>query len=176
MGHYHAEVLIPSKENVEEQVEEIMSPYYEENEDEEAIKLWDWYMIGGRWKGAHDPTYKQEEDPDHIIPCRYCNATGLREDMGHWEDGKKVFKDEWAEKCNGCNVCHGTGKELTWPTEWKSHPKDTISINEIPEGLTCYTLILPGKVLEDIEKTLVKKLLEENGIDEGFLVTVDYHC
>lgn len=169
MGHYHAEVWIPEKENAEAQVEEIMEPYYEEKGG-----FWDWYMIGGRWKGFHDPTYVQETDPDHIIPCRYCNSTGLRDDMGHWENGKKVFKDAWAEKCNGCNVCHGTGKELTWPTQWASHPKDVIPISETPEDLKCPTLILPGKVLQDLEGP-IKPVLEKEGITEGYLVTVDYH-
>lgn len=110
--------------------------------------------------------------------------------MGHWKNGKKVFTDTWAEKCNGCNVCHGTGKALKWPTDWAPHPKDIIPLSELPDNLSCYTLVLPEKVIhweedffnkdegeltKEVRKIRLSLILEEEKITSGYLVTVDYH-
>ena len=185
--HYHCEVWIPTNENVETLVEKAMAPYYEE---ENENGFWDWYAIGGRWKGAHVPGYEQKKDPDHQRPCTFCAGTGLRKDMGHWENQKKVFNDEWAEKMDGCNVCHGTGVEVTWPTQWKPHAKDVIPVSEIPKDFSPATLILPSGVLKSEEyipdaPTLEEKfkptpfsvegVLRSKDITTGYLVTVDYH-
>ena len=163
--HHHAEVLISSDEDVIEQVREAMAPYYEENEPEGGF--WDWYQIGGRWMGAHVSGYDPYEDPQHMATCRWCGGTGRRTDV------------EPADPEMGCNVCHGDGVELLWATQWDPYPKDVIPVSEIPDDLTCVTLILPdGALQEDGLKEFegnVKKTLEAKGITEGFLVTVDYH-
>lgn len=174
--HYHCEVWIPNNQNVEEEVRDAMDPYYVGNE---GRGFWDWYQIGGRWKGTHIPGYNPEEDPEHMLTCRYCEGTGLRDDMGHWEGRKKIFNDKRAEEMNGCNVCHGNGVEITWPTEWGPHPQDIIPISKAPDDLTCATLILPGEVLRqevmELAGRKVKDMLKELGVIDGYLVTVDYH-
>jgi len=64
---------------------------------------WDWYQVGGRWKGYLFPDYNPEEDPVHKRTCYMCKGTGKRPDM---------------EVTDGCNVCAGTGIETVWPTSW----------------------------------------------------------
>ena len=185
--HYHCEVWIKDNKEVESQVKEAMSPYYE-NEGENDKGFWDWYQISGRWKGTHDPTYDANKDTRHLIPCSLCKSTGLREDWGYWEDDEKIFNDDWARQCNGCNGCKGTGMEVTWPTQWKPHPKDVLPIKKILDTLTCATLILPQGAFQDEEwnghdfiptdfkgKT-VNEYLKKYNIEDGYLVTVDYHC
>jgi hypothetical protein len=53
--HYHAEIILPPTDEVEKAIEEIMTPYSEHEEDNEyyAQAFWDFYIIGGRWAGAH---------------------------------------------------------------------------------------------------------------------------
>jgi len=148
--HHHAEIYIPNLINVEKQVAEIMKPYDENTNDSENA-FWDWYQIGGRWKGVHDPKYSQENDPEH--------------------------------------KCHGTGMATTWPTTWKPHPKDIIPISDITDSLEPYTLIINGKVFHK-EKYItepdtfgkfvdtpftIKDILNQEGIKNGYLVTIDYH-
>lgn len=171
--HYHAEVWVHSLNNIEKQVEEAMSPFREEDEDEEAKGFWDWYQIGGRWKGEHDPTYHIDKDPANFETCDLCGGTGKRKDI---------------EVANGCNRCGGTGTAMKWPTQWGNHPLDVIPVKNIPNGLNCYTLLIPdvdllhksewnGETWIDTEfKGKVKPELEKRNIKDGYLVTVDYHC
>ena len=170
--HYHAEVWIESDKNDEKQVKEAMAPYHERGKG-----FWEWYQVGGRWKGVHVPGYKAEDDPENQKnPCTWCNGTGTREDTG-----KK------------CNACDGKGVGTKWPTEWQPHAKDVIPVAEIPDTLAPFTLVLPGKVFhreeyhpeeKDIDrkfqetefaKKTVKQVLQEEKITSGYLVTVDYH-
>ena len=187
--HYHAEVLIRRPDNIEEQVSHIMTPYQEDHDEDEGsvAGFWDWWQIGGRYTGEHDPDYDATIDPSHIKVCSICGGTGDRPDWVYYEDGVRKFKDSWAETCNGCNSCQGTGKTTTWPTEWKPHEKDILSVSKIPEELTCYSLVLPdmdvlhtkawngNDFIETEFDGKVKAALEKYNIKEGYLVTVDYH-
>jgi len=202
--HYHAEVWIKTNENVESQVESALAPYDEDlqviQREEDGETWWenpdgwfDWWEIGGRWKGEHVEGYDPTEDPAHLETCDICGGTG---DRPGWvlyiyeEDGtrKRTFKDAWAKECNGCNSCLGTGKRLSWPTGWKQHHKDVIPIADIRDDLTCYTLVVGDKVMHDeiytgdgfadgpMKNKTVKQALAELGVKDGYLVTVDYHC
>jgi hypothetical protein len=50
--HYHLEIIMPPTDDVEGRVAEIMTPFDEYGEDTYCA-FWDWYVIGGRWAGAH---------------------------------------------------------------------------------------------------------------------------
>jgi len=187
--HYHVEVYIPkgeesatpTPEDVEGIVSEILEPYNEERGGNNSSFAWDWYEIGGRWKGAHVPGYDIETDPANIETCRICNGTGIR------PNGLSDFGVEWFRSTNGCNGCNGTGKAVKWPTQFSPHPKDVIPVSEVPDCLSCYVLIMNGKAYETerwtgkaFKKTKFKGnaylLLKSLGITEGYLVTVDCHC
>jgi len=198
--HYHAEVWIKDKENVEAEILRIMAPYDETLEVEQYTDegdtywinpsgFWDWYQIGGRWKGTHVPGYKPSEDPDHLKTCDLCLGSGDRPGWVYYEEGERHFKDDWAEKCNGCNGCKGTGQSVKWPTDWDPHELDVIPVSQIPDDLDCHTLIVNGEVFQidywdrtskkivdtEFKGSTVKVKLDELGITDGYLVTVDYH-
>ena len=150
--HYHCEVWIPNNQNVEEEVSEAMEPYSEELGEK---GFWDWYQIGGRWKGSHVPGYDPDKDPANLVSNRITGTL-----------------------------------EIAWPTKWIAHTKDIIPVSEIPDSLSCATLILPDKVFkyteyipdgptleERIKKTPfnTKEELKARGLNTGYLVTVDYH-
>ncbi len=68
-------------------------------------RVWDWYVIGGRWTGLLTG-YEPEKDPRNIETCSLCKGTGTRTD---W---LKSTSPEWVKECNGCNGCLGTGKSV----------------------------------------------------------------
>ncbi|KKM60872.1 hypothetical protein LCGC14_1537350 [marine sediment metagenome] len=166
--HYHAEVWLPKPEDAEEQVSRTLAPH-----EEQAGGWWDWWQIGGRWKGAHVAGYDSVKDPAHLKTCWLCRGTGQRTDM--------VVKD-------GCNGCAGTGKKVDWPTQWPAHEGDVMGVAELRPDLDCHTLVLPERQPLHVEewngKTFVKtgftgnvaEVLREHGVKAGYLVTVDYHC
>lgn len=186
--HYHAEVLIPEdtpSENVHAFVTALMAPFDEDLEDGEGSqrKWWDWWQIGGRYKGSHVPVYDWETDPDHEIRCDLCVGTGTR------PNGLEEFGQAWFDSCNGCNGCLGKGVRNMWPTQVDAHPLDVIPIDQVSDELTAWTLVTrdgvlhqerfewdeateTGEIIKDLWDGKVKAAL--NG-SKGLLVTVDYH-
>jgi len=189
--HYHAEVWIPHTEDIESQVAKAMEP------DEEHGGFWDWYQVGGRWKGAHAPDYDPEKDRAHMVKCDLCNGTGVR------PGGKEQFGEKWFAANNGCNGCQGKGEKLEWPTQWQPHEGDVMAVREIQDTLGCHTLVTPEGIFErevhnpdwDHDKPFdenraagreymlpnpvfdgkVAVFLRGKGVAAGYLVTVDYH-
>ncbi len=177
--HYHAEVWLPSKEDVEEQLAEILGPHQEG----ENGGWWDWYQVGGRWSGAHHTEYSPEKDPRNWERCGICKGTGIREDKAcngchhHTEDGKLEQQVEGRR-----------GWCVKWPTGWAPYDGDVIPVAEVADDLKSYTLVVPGEVLHqqiyepgggkmvDQDMGTVKQELAKRGITEGYMVTVDYHC
>jgi len=181
--HYHAEVYLKELgTSIQDQIQEILDPYNEDVDEPNPKSFWDWWQVGGRWKGAHVPDYDANKDPDHQERCWLCGGTGVR------PGGREQFGEEWFKETGGCNGCHGTGMATKWPTQWTPHDKDVIPVSEVPENLTCYTIVLLGKVLHEeewngekfvkgkIDGKTIKEVLKENDITDGYLVTVDYHC
>ena len=201
--HYHAEVWVSKpralfgssfKESTDRAVEIAMAPH-QENEDGDG--WWDWYQIGGRYTGRHDPSYDPSGDPANIEKCPTCNGTGFRTDKG----GKEERVKDPTYTCNACGDFildenkkivgwkhgpAGAGKRAKWPTSWVPFAGDVMEVRDIPELLSCYTLVVKGQVEqervwngEDFVATdfdgLVVPKLKELGITDGYLVTVDYH-
>ena len=170
--HYHAEVWIENSNDVNSRVSEAMAPYEEENRGGGYGGFWDWYQIGGRYKGTHVVGYDSETDPAHKETCRLCNGTGLRDDnLGKQE---RLYNPDY--RCNGCG---GVGISTKWPTDWKRHDKDVILVSELYDGISAYTAIIPNKVAHSDGRNAggvdVKRFLHSNGITVGYIVTVDYH-
>lgn len=84
--------------------------------------FWDWWQIGGRWKGSLVPDYNPDDDPAHKETCRICKGTGER------PGGLEEFGQKWYDNCNGCNGCSGTGTSNTWPTQWRPHDGDIVTV------------------------------------------------
>ena len=58
--HAHVLVLVPTPDNIQKQIEQLLAPYEETapsetEEDNQSssspLFYWDWYVIGGRWQG-----------------------------------------------------------------------------------------------------------------------------
>lgn len=153
--HYHCEIWFEKKpDDLRKAVDAAMAPFYEYDQDgnfkAEGPRLWDWYQIGGRWRGAHDPEYDAEKDETLVEKCEYCDG----------------FKKD-------CRYCDGKGRRLAWPTGWPPHEKDLIEISELTGKLGAATLIVRDETYDEIQDVVAK--LAELGITTGWLVTVDYH-
>ena len=64
--HYHCEIILPPGVPIKETVAQVLRPFNEtlpEDDEGKCPGFWDWYQIGGRWTGAHDPSYDPEADP-----------------------------------------------------------------------------------------------------------------
>ncbi len=180
--HYHCEIWFPDRpDDIEKAVAEAMAPHLEVYEaDGGGRGIWDWYQIGGRWKGCHDSTYDASSDESHKAPCVLCEGTGKR------SDGER-FGAEWMAEMNGCNGCKGSGVAVTWPTTWKPHDLDAIAVDALPGDFKACTLIANGHAYVDRlyrpkypEATdgfdgRLKVKLAELGLVGGWVVTVDYH-
>lgn len=66
-------------------------------------KKWDWWTVGGRYTGKLAAGYDPAKDPANTETCWLCGGTGKRTDM-------------LVE--NGCNGCDGTGRKLTFASDW----------------------------------------------------------
>lgn len=177
--HYHAEVWVPTLENLQEQIEEILAPYSEHGNNEEAF--FDWWQIGGRWTGLHDSSYDPEKDRENYEDCRMCGGTGLRND----ELGQAHRLKDPTYTCNGCTrwdnetqkaVPHhfGPGKALKWPTSWVAKGS-WCKVEALADDIKPFTLVVGNGIFHDEHSVGAKEKLTELGITTGYLVTVDYH-
>lgn len=202
--HYHVEVWLPNiTDDLDEQIELTMYPFSENadvfyDEEEEywynPDAIFDWYRIGGRYTGRHDG-YDPSKDLDNWENCPLCRGTGFRDDV----IGKDARKKNPSYTCNGCGVFdakigkwshgpNGEGFRLKWPTQWVRYSGDVIEVAKIKDDLTAYHLVVGDKVYSyhnwdyDTHKLkdgsmrgTIKQKLEELGITDGYLVTVDCH-
>lgn len=203
--HYHAEIYLEKLENVDEQIAEIMKPYdegleierYEEDGEElwrNPRGFWDFWVIGGRWTGDHTG-YDPWKDRLNYSKCRWCGGTGFRNDAV----GQEEREIGPTYTCNSCGEYDletktwshgefGPGLSMAWIP--RPYYGDLMHIAGIKDDLTCYTLIVNGKIYPkehfDYENLTflknpefdgnVMKKLNELGIKDGYLITVDYHC
>lgn len=151
---------------------------------------WDWFVIGGRWTGVKD-NYDPRKDRRNWEKCPLCEGTGYRSD----ELGKEAREKNPTYTCNACGEydnekkvwTHGglpEGMRVAW--HYKRHDGDIMPVKDISDDLSCYTLIIGKDVFHMEEwdgntfvKTdfdgKVKQKLDQMGITDGYLVTVDYH-
>jgi hypothetical protein len=155
--------------------------------------FWDWWQIGGRYTGSHTPDYDPEMDPRNVEKCDLCHGTGFRRDVV----GRAARELTPSYTCNGCGECKdgkwthgklGAGKRTKWPTSWAPSLGDVIPADKVTPELSAFTLIVGDRVIHQeewngtdwvpgsLKDKNVKAVLDELGISDGYLVTVDYHC
>ena len=146
--HFHCEVHIPesSKDDpVNLTVEELMAPYCEHDGPH---GFWDWFQIGGRWKGQHMAFYNPDKDP-----------------ANHDDSGKLMWPTFWKHHEGDVMPVANVSDELTSytlvaaGTVFHTEEWSPTASNFVPTGFD-------GNV---------KAKLKELGITDGALVTVDYH-
>ena len=65
--HYFVGVILPNIDNIQGDVEAMLSPY-DENEESNEETHWDWWEIGGRWDGILKDGVRNTDKPyDHYI-------------------------------------------------------------------------------------------------------------
>lgn len=146
MSHYFGAAVVPAgttRAEVEKHLPDLLDPH-EEHYDEATdtwIGEWDWWQVGGRWTGVWGE-YDPERDPANIETCIHCAGFGRRPDAARFE----AESPGWAEANGGCNGCRGTGRALKWPTGWRPHDGDVITVAALlnnPPLLRPHTLFLP---------------------------------
>jgi hypothetical protein len=161
--HYHVEVYVnaDNSEAAAQAAEELLAPF-DENEVGLDAGKWDWYQIGGRWRGAHISAEAITDDIPLEI-CSLCNGTGTRPDAAK-------FGDAWMEAMRGCNGCNGRGRERPWPTQWPRHSVDICPIEQVRPDLTAHALITPDGQWIELDGRAVP-------VPDGpcWAVTVDCH-
>ena len=129
--HFHVELVVPT-DKVAGLKGDALDAFVSDRLESKVS--FDWFQVGGRWRGIHDLTYDSAKDPALIENCTLCSGTGRRPDAS-------TFGNEWIEMNKGCNGCAGTGKSQKWPTQWDVHKKDVMPVSEVPEKLDCYQLV-----------------------------------
>lgn len=188
--HYHAEIWVPTLENLDQQIEDLMEPH---RENDQGSGFWDWYQIGGRWTGSHD-NYDPTNDRANYEKCFLCNGTGFRDDAL----GQKAREKSPSYTCNACGTFDGATKKwgygifgpglaLKFQSHWVRREAEAVPVESITDSLSCYVLIIGERVfmqkIWDGQNYVptgfdgnVKSFLEKHKIQSGYLVTVDYHC
>jgi len=170
--HSHVELWVPERtSDPNKLVDRIMARF--------VGPFCDYYSVGGRWTGEHDG-YDPSSDVENYSVCDCCKGTGTRSDdipAGMNQDYIRV---------NGCNGCQGCGLTMDWTL--KPHPGDILELEKVQDKLTCCNLIVvrfgprgglkkPEKFDSDGWKNVirVKPKLQELGITNGILITLDTH-
>lgn len=180
--HFLHIVIIPGIDNpamgdIENSVDDAMS--YFEN------RKYDWYQIGGRWTGFFDD-YDPDTDSANIIICKWCNGTGMRNDLV----GQNLRKENPDYKCNSCQ---GKGEHPVRPTEYKPHLEDCVSVPEYlsiietnPKDKLPYSILFPDGSWIEEESWDGEKIQENDNYHNDIIVNlqkyidclavvVDYH-
>jgi hypothetical protein len=152
--HYHAECWFPfdPTDDLEEAVHALMRPF-DENGPEAQARIWDWYQIGGRWRGHHDPSYDINSDPT-------CSGVWPTQFKLHEADCMRVIE------CPDDLTAHTLF--IYDDGEWNDH---TAYQKQVWDGAS-------EQFLDGPFDGNVQNKLEELGLEpecDGWLVTVDYH-
>lgn len=97
--------------------------------------VWDWYSIGGRWRGLLSD-YDPADDPENQETCNICGGTGFRTDPL----GERTRAEQPTYTCNGCGEYnqetqewghgkYGPGIKLKWPSSWVEHDGDAMQLS-----------------------------------------------
>lgn len=92
--HYKGYV-ITKKIPTEEKLNEILRPYFEENEDNQTGFSWDWWQIGGRYGGNIKINFNPEDNEDDCYMFRNRNNKYfISEALNDLKEKIKPYYDE----------------------------------------------------------------------------------
>lgn len=187
--HYHVEVMVPAEEaeTAEQAIaraEERIAQYGYSEFDEDRWARWDWYMVGGRWRGVHVDGRTPFTDDLERETCNLCEGTGvhrgvadrtapfLREADGTLWSEERI--QAWLEWSGGCNGCRGEGSQLPWPTQWDPHPLDACRNSEAHRDLLPYAYVdLNGEWVETsgADERMNRAIAQQVGVEGGDTLT-----
>lgn len=186
--HYFGSAIVPpgtSYADAHDLATKLLAPYDEnlcEHEDDcSCERVWDWWVIGGRWTGAlseYDPTL----DPANYERCFICGGSGQRKRTespfaGDWTDQQW---EGWLQSSGGCNGCQGKGEALSF--RFQPHEGDVAPVRFALNARVPYTVFcehgVTGKFAYPEDKDEHFAQVREHLADhhaEDWLVVVDYH-
>ena len=149
--HFHCEIILPPTDDIKTAVAQIMAPFDEnlDSDDENAssYRFWDWFVIGGRWSGAHIEAKLGEERlhefRQKLIDMK-VTVSGLQ--AGKQELSPKdqipmvdaLWRDMFPE--SGIDVCP-LFNHYNDQYSKEGMPEDVCLFSERPDGLTAERVI-----------------------------------
>jgi len=191
--HYHCEVWVPKKDKWRSQVVSALNGLSEDRDG-----FYDWYVIGGRWSGEHTVwqlNQKFGKETLKKIHDEFEKEFGWFTDANN-DEVKRAIQYEEVFRRHITKEQWDRGSLPGWRNSYKEDgfDDDIIAISDVPwDHFTCFTFVLSarGKTYEDERKYWhsevwngsthqdseydVKKILADNKLTGGYLVTVDYH-
>ncbi len=151
MSHYHAELIFPPTDDIEGAVEKLMKPFDENGEDEDGDRnptaFWDFYVIGGRFSGAKvqdrfdkkrmEGFYELLKEKKVTVSSLQCGKQELQP-ASQIPMVDKLWSDTFPEAAGKCPLFAHYNDQ--YGGEGVSQV-DICTVAEIPDGLTCSTLI-----------------------------------
>lgn len=170
--HYHLEIIMPPTENVKEAVSKILQPF-SENGDPDAVDqeerepskhaFWDWWVIGGRYSGAHLTAKYEPSRLDEF----YDQLAQNKVTVGSLVAGKQElvpatqipFVDElWQHQFPEDGPCpifkHSNN-------QYEDNYSDVCQMFDLPKHLNCSRVIITDK---DFRPTLMLEDSYWNGV------------
>lgn len=141
--HYHLEVIMPRRDDVEAALEEILAPF-SEHDDENRHAFYDYYAIGGRYSGRKLEAAVGQDRLDAFseeLKKRKVTVSGLiwgKQELSPPEQAEMVDA-LWREMCPGggsvCPIFKHSGETAD---------SDICRLDAIPEKLDAFRLIIAG--------------------------------
>lgn len=156
--HYRLEVVMPPVSNIEEAISQIMEPFDEnlDGEDASGHAFWDFWVIGGRWAGR-----KLEEtlDKERINAFRE-KLKELGVTVSSFQAGKQELSPAsqipmvdalWAEMFpdSGVSACPLFAHSNDQYKSSSTLPGDICKVSELPSEASCSHLIIAGPTYDD---------------------------
>lgn len=151
--HYRLEIIMPPTDDVEKAVTDILAPFDENLEGDEASghSFWDWWVIGGRWAGSK---LEEKLDGEKINAFR-AKLAEMGVTVSGLQAGKQELKPEsqismvdalWVEMFpdSGIAVCPLFAHSNDQYKSSSLLPGDVCKLSELPPVVKCSHMIIAG--------------------------------
>lgn len=180
MSHEHVEILMPPTEDVEAAVRQIMAPFDEngkgDDDDEGPSKyaFWDFWVIGGRWAGAHvtalvDPgrleQFQEELIRRNVTVSRVTAGKQTLKPESQIEMVDALWREWFPE--SGLVKCPLFSHFLNQYKNSEGYP-DVIKLADLPEALTAARVIVAVPKTKWLDDSKVWEL--EQGFEAEFMM------
>ena len=145
--HCHMELIMPNVENVEAEVEKILAPFTEEDEDGDYSQhgFYDWYVIGGRFSGAKLEALLGKEEIESF--CKVLKDEGIT--VSGLQRGKPTLSPaDQADKVNtlwNATFPESPVKECPLFDNYNESFLDIALLKDLPKNLSAYRVLFAGE-------------------------------
>lgn len=135
--HFRVEVIMPPTDDVEKQLEVIMAPFSENSEDPNCDyipKWWDWYVIGGRWRGE-----KAKEKLDNDTLKKFYDVLKMRGNEMVQSEIDAVYRKHFPDQGETCPFVR-----KDWHEQYDTTLTDVWKLEDVNQAGTANKLIIAG--------------------------------